>query len=92
MEEKLNINTKVTALPSYYIYVLSEADAIAEDSVDYEMQLYKDYVGRVGEVSVKGNTTGKGNEGYEKTKAKHGDDAFHTFKKVVSKAPQQILR
>lgn len=92
MEEKLNINTKVTALASYYIYVLSEADAIAEDSVDYEMQLYKDYVDRVGEVSVKGNVTGKGNEGYEKTKAKHGDDAFYTFKKVVSKAPQQILR
>ncbi|KAG7235915.1 hypothetical protein INR49_001895 [Caranx melampygus] len=80
----------------FFISVVEESDLWGEEEGDMEhvQELLRDYESREGAV-VMGAGVGEvdgGEEKYEKTRARHGDQVFSRFMKKVSLCPQQVLR
>ena len=83
----------------YYINVLEESQLVsnAKELTRSEKKLLDEYTAREGskdieemmDVAKAGNW---GGEKYEMSKAKHGDNIFHKFKKALSLCPNQCLR
>ena len=71
---------------------MAEID-IKEDNT-YEMQLFREYTDREGELTLSksGACKKEDSDVYEKTNIKHGDLAFYRFMKTIKKCPEQILR
>lgn len=78
----------------FFISVVEESDLCGEDDeLEHAKKLLREYERREG-IAVGGaeESSGSGEEKYEKTSAKHGDAVFFRFMKTVSVCPQQILR
>ncbi|CAN9498988.1 unnamed protein product [Ophioblennius macclurei] len=81
-----------------FISVVDEADLYVEDDDDeseHIRKLLREYESREGAVveeELEGGGGGGTQEKYEKSKAKHGDQVFSGFMKLISRCPQQILR
>ena len=102
IDDSALVDDKLPSFIPYYVYVMNEKDAAMESGdADYEMQLYRDYVEREGELpdqsATKSVSSGKkpstkSDDQYEKVKVKHGDQMFHRFHKQIRKCPGQCLR
>uniref|UniRef100_UPI0037E84DEA programmed cell death protein 2-like n=1 Tax=Semicossyphus pulcher TaxID=241346 RepID=UPI0037E84DEA len=84
-------------LRPFFISVVEESDLGGEkDDLQHAQQLLKEYERRegvaVGELDGDEACGGRGEERYEKTRARHGDAVFSRFMKKISLCPQQILR
>ena len=87
--------TVIRQFSSFYIYAFSEEETKKNDlnGDTYAQKVYDDYLTREGVRSRDLQASkGDGSELYEKVDVKHGDRSFHKFKKVLSRAPKQILR
>lgn len=87
--------TVIRQFPSFYIYAFSEEEANKSDlnGDTYAQKVYEDYLTREGVRSRDLEASNcDGSELYEKVDVQHGDRSFHKFKKVLSRAPKQILR
>ncbi|XP_065652339.1 programmed cell death protein 2-like isoform X2 [Hydra vulgaris] len=88
-------NTKdsldISCFRPYYVFVLNESEVSYTDNSSYEQRMFEEYVVKeFNQVSLN-NTEGQ-SEIYEKTQVKHGDHAFHRFKKIISNSPTQCMR
>nr|XP_043873614.1 programmed cell death protein 2-like [Solea senegalensis] len=86
----------VPVFRSFFVSVVDESDLRGEDDLDHAQQLLREYESREG-VAVGGLDCGegvgdRGQEKYEKSRARHGDAIFSRFMKRISICPQQILR
>ncbi|XP_069385267.1 programmed cell death protein 2-like isoform X2 [Paralichthys olivaceus] len=80
----------VLVFRSFFISVVEESDLWGEgDELEHAQELLREYERREG-VTVKKLEGGE--EKYEKSRARHGDDVFSRFMKRISPCPQQILR
>ena len=87
--------TVIRQFSSFYIYAFSEEETQKSElnGDTYAQKVYEEYLTRegVGSRALEASK-GDGSEFYEKVDVKHGDRSFHKFKKVLSRAPKQILR
>ncbi|XP_065175165.1 programmed cell death protein 2-like [Sycon ciliatum] len=95
--------TSENSFVSYYIDVMEEPVVDKKSqNFSHELELLAQYEETEG-VSLKSLSSGKssssasaagggGNEEYEKSKAKHGDDAFRKFHKILARNAAQCLR
>lgn len=82
-------------LRSLFISVLEEWELSGEDEeLLHARQLLREYESREGATLDKLDQDGGagGEERYEKTRARHGDAFFSSFRKKISPCPQQVLR
>lgn len=87
--------TVIRQFSSFYIYAFSEEETNKSDlnGDTYAQKVYENYLTREGARSRDLEASKcDGSELYEKVDVKHGDRSFHKFKKVLSRAPKQILR
>ncbi|TSK45836.1 Programmed cell death protein 2-like [Bagarius yarrelli] len=78
----------------FYISVVEEADLVGQNDFEHANRLLKEYEEREG-VAIREITRcegGRGEEAYEKSKAKHGDAVFSAFMKRITSCPEQVLR
>ena len=83
----------------YYINVLEESQLVsnAKELTRSEKKLLDEYTAREGSKDIEemmdaAKAGNWGGEKYEMSKAKHGDEIFHKFKKALSLCPNQCLR
>ncbi|XP_034033017.1 programmed cell death protein 2-like [Thalassophryne amazonica] len=79
----------------YFISVIEESDLEEEeDGLAHAQELLREYERREGVAvgELMGGEDGAAEEQYEKTRARHGDDVFSRFMKMISLCPEQILR
>lgn len=84
-------------LRPFFISVVEESDLWGEEEGDMEhvQELLRDYESREGAVVMEAGVGGEvdgGEEKYEKSSARHGDQVFSRFMKKVSLCPQQVMR
>lgn len=82
-------------LRPFFISVVEESDLCGEDGdLQHAQKLLREYERREGVAvgELEGGEGIRGEEKYEKTRARHGDAVFSRFMKKISLCPQQILR
>lgn len=95
LSEKLLLTDKAVFPPEfdpYYVYVMDEKDTVMESAVDYEMQLYKEYVAREGELSEsadKGRNAGVKNAKGKNKKKEQQQEFGDGYEKVNVKHGDQ---
>ncbi|KAG2469647.1 SAE2 enzyme, partial [Polypterus senegalus] len=87
----------VPTFQPYYINVIDEEELCMQEDTDHALQLLKEYQNREGIDGIDTEQLASckengGEERYEKTKAKHGDEVFMKFMKRVSLCQEQVLR
>ncbi|KAM4825504.1 programmed cell death protein 2-like [Thomomys bottae] len=87
--------TAVPQFQPYYISVVAEEDFRDLVSLDHAYNLLRDYEQREGipmDQLLSQSFSGDGDEKYEKTKIKSGDQMFYKFMKRIGSCQDQILR
>ncbi|XP_051063257.1 programmed cell death protein 2-like [Phodopus roborovskii] len=93
--EGLPVQAEVPRFQSYYICVADEDDYRNSVGLDHALNLLQDYQQREGvdlEHLLSLCSSGDGDEKYEKTSIKSGDQTFYKFMKRIAACQEQILR
>ncbi|XP_035497507.2 programmed cell death protein 2-like isoform X2 [Scophthalmus maximus] len=86
----------VPVFRSFFISVVDESDLCGGEDDDCDLahaqELLREYERREGVAVGEMEGGGGGEEKYEKSRARHGDNVFSRFMKTISPCPQQVLR